>query len=278
MRLYLHPKRAQEQHQAFQMLAKLLRWRNINLEEMVNFAWTLYRFGEKDDNQLTHAIYILSEIAKRKHAPIEQVLRIADVIHAANMPRPQPERSALSVLANLLQRNETLSTIHLFHITKLLVNSVDNDNGWQCFQKGLLLLLQRTDLTAEHLEQLTLNQRSDVPQLRLRILQYFADLTEDQTLAITTRLLIITPLLRGYDVSYTYKAKAVQAVVTLLQSEAAEQFLRQHWQSPLSETIADMPFMLELAQQVLLSDFVRDQIYAKLRRMIVKVQEENEGS
>src|SRR5258708_14805594 len=118
-------------------------------------------------------------------------------------------------------------------------------------------------MTAEHLAQLTLNHRSDASELSSRILQHFADLTKNQTLTITQRLLIVTPLLKSFDVSYAYKAKAVQAVIALLQPEPAEQFLRQYWRTPLSETIADMPFMAELAQQVLLPYPYRYEIYVK---------------
>lgn len=270
MWLYQHNKRVQERRQAFQMLTKLLHWRNINLGEMVNFAWTLYRFGDNDDDQRTHAMYILSDIAKRKRAPVEQLLSIVDAIHPANMPRPEAEHSALPVLANLLQQNETLSTLQLHHITRLLVNSVDNDKGWQYFMQAISFLLQRPDMTSEHLEQLTRNSRSDAPQLRTRILHYLAELAENQILTITQRLLIVTPLLKGFDVSYAYKAKAVQAVITLLQPEPAEQFLQQHWRLPVSETIADTPFMADLAQQVLLPHPYRDEIYVRLRRMIVQ--------
>jgi len=38
----------------------------------------------------------------------------------------------------------------------------------------------------------------------------------------------------------------------------------------MSETIADMPFMAELAQQVLLAEPYRDGIYVKLRQMITQ--------
>ena len=176
----------------------------------------------------------------------------------------------LPALINLLEQNETLSTPQVLHVTTLFVFSMDNDNGWQHFTRALSLLLQRTDLTAEHPAQLTLNYRSGASELRPRILQHLIDLTKDQTLTITQRLLIVTPLLKGYDVSYTYKARAVQAVVALLQPEPAEQFLQQHWHSPLSETLADMPFMAELAQQVLLPYPYRDGIYEKLRRMIAQ--------
>jgi transcriptional regulator with XRE-family HTH domain len=269
-RLYRYNKRAQERRQAFQMLAKLIHWRNINPGEILNFAWTLYRFGENDDDQRTHAVQLLSDIAKRKQAPVEQLLHIADAIHAANFSRPEPVHSVLQVLINLLEQNETLSTPQLLHVTTLLVSGVDTDNGWQHFTRALSLLLQRTDMTAEYLAQLTLDHRSDVSELRPRILQHLADLTTDQTLTITQRLLIVTPLLKSFDVSYVYKAKAVQAVITLLQPEPAEQFLRQYWSSPLSETIADMPFMAELAQQVLLPYPYRDGIYVKLRQMIAQ--------
>ncbi len=174
------------------------------------------------------------------------------------------------MLINLLERNETLSTPQLFHIARLLVSGVNNDKGWQHFVQALSLLLQRTDMTAEQLAQLTLDHSSDASELRPRILQHFADLTKDQTLPITQRLLIVTPLLKSFDVSYAYKAKAVQAVITLLQPEPAEQFLRQYWRSPLSETIADLPFIAELAQQVLLPYPYRDGIYVKLRQMIAQ--------
>jgi hypothetical protein len=270
IRLYRYNKRAQERRQAFQMLAKLIHWRNINLGAMVDFAWTLYQFGHSDDDQRTHAVQLLSDIAKRKDAPVEQLLSIADAIHAAHIPRPEPEHSMLPALINLLEQNETLSTPQVLHVTTLFVFSMDNDNGWQHFTRALSLMLQRIDLTAEHLAQLTLNYRSDASELRPRILQHLADLTKDQTLTITQSLLIVTPLLKGYDVSYTYKARAVQAVVALLQPEPAEQFLRQYWHSPLSETLADMPFMAELAQQVLLPYPYRDGIYEKLRRMIAQ--------
>jgi transcriptional regulator with XRE-family HTH domain len=268
MQLYRYYKRGQEQRQAFQMLAKLIHWRNINLGEILNFTWTLYRFGENDDDQRTHAVQLLSVIAKRKQAPVEQLLQIADALHAAHLPRPEPDQSALPMLFNLLERNETLSTPQLLHIARLLVSGVDNDKGWQHFAQALSLLLQRTDMTAEYLAQLTLDHRSDASDLRPRILQHFADLTKDQTLPITQRLLIVTPLLKSFDVSYAYKVKAVQAVITLLQPEPAEQFLRHYWRSPISETIADMPFMAELAQQVLLPYPYRDEIYVKLRHMI----------
>jgi hypothetical protein len=268
MQLYRYYKRGQEQRQAFQMLAKLIHWRTINVGEILNFTWTLCRFGENDDDQRTHAVQLLSAIAKRKQAPVEQLLHIADALHAANLPRPEPDQSALPMLINLLERNETLSTPQLLHIARLLVSGVDNDKGWQHFAHALSLLLQRTDMTAEYLAQLTLDHRSDASDLRPRILQYFANLTKDQTLTITQRLLIVTPLLKSFDVSYAYKAKAVQAVITLLQPEPAEQYLRQYWRSPLSETIADMPFMAELAQQVLLPYPYRDEIYVKLRHMI----------
>lgn len=268
--LYRYNKQAQGRRQAFQMLTKLIHWRNINLREMVDFAWTLYRFGQNDDDQRTHAVQLLSDIAKRKDAPVEQLLSIADAIHAVTIPRPEQDQSALPVLINLLEQNETLSTPQLLHVTTLLVSCVDNDNGWQHFTRALSLTLQRTDMTAEHLAQLTLNHRLDASELHSRILQHLADLTKDQTITIKQRLLIVTPLLEGYDVSYMYKARAVQAVVALLQPEPAEQFLRQHWRSPLNETIADMPFMAELAQQVLLPYPYRDQMYVKLRRMIAQ--------
>ncbi len=269
-RLYEHHKRAQERRQAFQMLTKLVHWRTINVGEILNFTWTLYRFGENDEDQRTHAIQLLSDIAKRKQAPVEQLLQIADALHAANLPKPEPEQSAQPVLINLLKRNETLSTPQLLHIAKLLVFGVESDTGWQYFSQALSLLLQRTDMTAEYLAQLTLDHRSDASALRPRILQHFTDLAEDQSLTITQRLLIVTPLLKSHDISYAYKAKAVQAVINLLQPEPAEQFLRQNWSSPLSETIADMPFMAELAQQVLLPHPYRDGIYVKLRQMIAQ--------
>jgi hypothetical protein len=80
----------------------------------------------------------------------------------------------------------------------------------------------------------------------------------------------VTPLLKSLDVSYAFKAMAVRAVVALLQPEPAEQFLRRHWRSPLRETIADMPYMAELAQQVLLPLSYRDGIYEKLRQMVAQ--------
>ncbi len=270
MRLYQYNKRAQERRQAFQMLATLVLWRHINVGEMVDFSWTLYRFGENDDDQRMHAIQLLTDIAKLKQAPVEQLLQIADAIHAANLPKPEPEQSALPVLINLLERNETLSTPQLFHIARLLVSGVESDTGWQHFTQALSLLLQRTDMIAEYLAQLTLDHRSDASAYRHRILQHFADLAEDQTLLIDKRLLIVTPLLKSYDVSYAYKAKAVKAVIALLQPEPAKQFLRKYWSSPLRETIADMPFMAELAQQVLLPAPYRDGIYVKLRQMIAQ--------
>jgi transcriptional regulator with XRE-family HTH domain len=267
-RLYEHHRRAQERRQAFQMLAKLVHWRTINVAEILNFVWTLYRFGENGDDQRTHAVQLLSDIAERKDAPIEQLLQIADIIHSANFPRS--EQSAQPLLINLLERNKMLSTPQLLHIARLLVSGVESDTGWQHFKQVLSLLLQRTDMTAEYLTQLTLNHRSDASALRHRILQHFADLAEDQTLLIDKCLLIVTPLLKSYDVSYVYKAKAVQAVITLLQPEPAKKFLEQYWRSPLREIIADMPFMAELAQQVLLPDQYRDGIYVKLRQMIAQ--------
>jgi len=266
-RLYEHRRRAQERRQAFQMLVKLVHWRTINMAEIVNFSWTLYRFGENDEDQRTHAVQLLSDIAERKDAPIERLLQIADIIHAANIPRPEPEQSAQPVLINLLERNKMLSTPQLLHIARLLASCVESDTGWQHFKQVFSLLLQRTDITAENLAQLTLDYRSDASACRPRILQHFADLTEDQTLTITQRLLIVTPLLKSYDVSYVYKAKAVQAVITLLQPEPAEQFLRQNWRSPMSETLTDMPYIAELAQQELLPVSYRDGIYVKLRQM-----------
>jgi hypothetical protein len=270
IRYYEHHKRAQERRQAFQMLVKLVHWRTINVAEILNFAWTRYRFGENDDDQRVQAIQLLSDIAKRKQAPVEQLLQIADAIHAANMPRPEAEQSALPVLINLLAHNETLSTLQLLHIARLLISGVESDMVWQHFARALSLLLQRTDMPAEYLAQLTLDHRSDASALRPRILQHFADLTEDQTLTIPQRQLIAATLLKSHDVSYAYKAKAVQAVIALLQPQPAKQFLRQYWSSPMSETIADMPFMAELAQQVLLPDPYRDGIYVKLRQMIAQ--------
>ncbi len=270
IRLYEYHRRAQERRQAYQMLAKLVHWRTINVGGILNFAWTRYRFGENDDDQRVHAIQLLSSIAKRKDAPVEQLLQIADVIHAANMPRPELEQSAQPVLINLLERNKTLSTPQLLRIARLLVFGVESETGWQHFAQALSLLLQRSDMTAEYLAQLTFDHRSDVSALRPRILQHLADLTEDQTLSITQRLLIVTPLLKSFDIPYAYKAKAVQAVIALLQPQHAEQFLRQNWSSPMSETIADMPFMAELAQQVLLAEPYRDGIYVKLRQMITQ--------
>ena len=270
IRHYEHHKRVQERRQAFQMLVKLVHWRTINVAEILNFAWTRYRFGENDDDQRTQAIQLLSDIAKRKQAPVEQLLQIADAIHAANMPRPEPEQSALPVLINLLAHNETLSTLQLLHIARLLMSGVESDMVWQHFTRALSLLLQRTDMPAEYLAQLTLDHRSDASALRPRILQHFTDLTEDQTLTIPQRQLIAATLLKSHDVSYAYKAKAVQAVIALLQPQPAKQFLRQYWSSPMSETIADMPFMAELAQQVLLPDLYRDGIYVKLRQMIAQ--------
>src|SRR5260370_2275376 len=234
------------------MLEKLIHWRNINLGAMVDFGWTVYRFGENDHDQRIHAVQLLSGIAKRKQAPVEQLLRIADAIHAANMPWPEPGHSVLPALINLLEQNETLSTPQLLHVTTLLVSGVNTDNGWQHFTRALSLLLQRTDMTAEFLAQLTLDHRSDVSVLRPRILQHLADLISDQTITITQRLLIVTPLLKSFDVSYAYKAKAVQAVITLLQPQPAKQFLRQYWSSPMTEPIPDMPFMPELTHQDLL--------------------------
>ncbi len=270
IQLYEYPRRAQERRQAFQMLTKLVHWRTINVAGILNFAWTRYRFGENDDDQRTHAIHLLSSIAKRKDAPVEPLLQIADVLHAANMPRPEIEQSAQPVLINLLERNKAFSTPQLLHIVRLLVFGVESDTGWQHFAQALSLLLQRSDMTAEYLAQLTFDHRSDVSALRPRILQHLADLTEDQTLSITQRLLIVTPLLKSFDVPYAYKAKAVQAVITLLQPEPAKQFLRRFWSSPLSETIADMLFMAELAQQALLPEPYRDGIYVKLRQMITQ--------
>jgi hypothetical protein len=268
--LYEHHKRAQERRQAFQMLTKLVYCRHINVREMMDFAWTLYRFSENDEDQRTHAIQLLSDIAKRKDAPTEQLLQIADAIHAANLPMSEPEQSAVPVLTNLLARHETLSTPQLLHIARLLVFDVESDQSWHHFVQSLSLLLQRSDMTEEYLAQLTLNHRSDASALRHRILQHFVDLTEDQTLLIDKRLLIVKPLLKSFDVSYAYKAKAVQIVIALLQPEPAKQFLRQYWRSPMSETTADMPFMAELAQQVLLPDPYRDGIYVKLRQMIAQ--------
>ncbi|HKF36883.1 MAG TPA: NACHT domain-containing protein, partial [Ktedonobacteraceae bacterium] len=270
IRLYEYRRRAQERRQAFQMLAKLVYWRTINVAGILNFAWTRYRFGEHDEDQRTHAIQLLSSIAKRKDAPVEQLLQIADVLHAANMPRPELEQSAQPVLINLLARNKALSTPQLLHIARLLVFGVESDTGWQHFAQALSLLLQRSDMTAEYLAQLTFDHRSDVSALRPRILQHLADLTEDQTFSIPQRLLIVTPLLKSFDIPYAYKAKAVQAVIALLQPQHAEQFLRQYWSSPMSETIADMPFMAELAQQGLLPYPYRDGIYVKLRQMIAQ--------
>jgi NACHT domain len=269
-RLYRSPERVQERRQAFQMLTKLLRWRGINLGEIVNFAWTLYRFNENDDDQCTRAISIFSEVATRKHAPIEQLLSIADAIHAAHMPRPEPKYSALSILANLLERNTTLSTPQLLRITELLGNRIDNGDAWQYFEQALMLLLQRSDMTSGHLAQLTRDYRPDVPHLRRRVLQYFVDLIKNQDLEKTIRLNIVIPILEEYDVSYQYKIAAVQTVVALLQSEPAKQFLQQHWRAPLSETGDDIPSMLELVQQDLLPEFDRDRIYVELRRMIVQ--------
>ncbi len=270
IQLYEYHRRAQERRQAFQMLAKLVHWRTIDVAGILNFAWTRYRFGENDDDQRMHAIQLLSSIAKRKDAPVEQLLQIADVVHAANMPRPVLEQSVQPVLINLLERSKALSTFQLLHIARLLVFGVESDTGWQHFAQAISLLLQRTDMTAEYLAQLTFDHRSDVSALRPRVLQHFADLTEDQTLSITQRLLIVTPLLKSFDVPYAYKAKAVQAVITLLQPEPAKQFLRQYWSSPLSGTIADMPFMAELAQQALLPEPDRDGIYVKLQQMITQ--------
>lgn len=270
IRLYRYNKRAQERRQAFQMLTKLVHWRTINVAEILNFAWALCRFNEDDEDQRTHAIQLLSDIAKRKDAPVEQLLQIAEALHAANIPRPELEQSAQPVLINLLERNETFSTPQLLHIARLLASGVESDTGWQYFTQTLSLLLQRTDMTAEYLAQLTFDHRSDVSALRPRILQHLADLTGDQTLSIPQRLLIVTPLLKSLDVPYAYKAKAVQAVTTLLQPEPAKQFLGRCWSSPLSETIADMPFMAELAQQALLPELYRDGIYVKLRQMITQ--------
>src|SRR5260370_717794 len=109
--------------------------------------------------------------------------------------------------------------------------SRDNDHSLLHFTRALSRMLQRIDLTAEHLDQLTLNYRSDASELRPRILQHLAVLTKDQTLTITQSLLIVTPPLKGYDVSYTYKARAVQAVVALLQPKPLEHSLRQYWHS-----------------------------------------------
>lgn len=270
IRLYEHHRRTQERRQAFQMLAKLVHWRTINVLEILNFAWTRYRFGEHDDGQRTHAIQLLSDIAKRKDAPVEQLLQIADVLHTANLPRPELAQNAQPVLINLLARNKALSTPQLLHIAKLLVFGVESDTGWQHFAQALSLLLQCSDMTAESLAQLTFDHRSDVSALRPRILQHLADLTEDQTLSITQRLLIVTPLLKSFDIPYAYKAKAVQAVIALVQPEPAKQFLGRCWRSPMSETIADMPFMAELAQQALLPEPYRDGIYVKLRQMITQ--------
>src|SRR5260370_25224167 len=77
MRLYQYNKRAQERRHAFQMLEKLIHWRNINLGAMVDFAWTLYRFGENDHDQRIHALQLLSGIAKRKQPPIDRFPRIS---------------------------------------------------------------------------------------------------------------------------------------------------------------------------------------------------------
>jgi hypothetical protein len=150
------------------------------------------------------------------------------------------------------------------------VSGVESDTDWQYFAKALSLLLQRTDMTEEYLSQLTFDHRSDVSAVRPRILQHFVDLIEDQTLIFDKRLLIVKPLLKSFDVSYVYKAKAVRVVIALLQPEPAKQFLQQYWRSPMSETIADMPFMAEFAQQVLLPDAFRDGIYVKLRHMITQ--------
>src|SRR5262249_22966610 len=153
----------------------LLRWRSINLGDVVNFAWTLYRFDKSDDDQRTRAISILSEVAMRRYAPVEQLLHIADAIHAPNMPRPEPKHSALSILANLLERNERLSTSQLLRITELLGGRIDDDNAWQYFEKALEHLLRRSDMTSGHLAQLTRSYWSDISHLRRRVLQYLVD-------------------------------------------------------------------------------------------------------
>ena len=227
--LYEHQRRARERRQAFQMLAKLVHWRHINMVEILNFAWTRYRFSENDEDQRAHALQLLSDIAKRKQAPVEQLLQIADTIHAANLPRLEPEQSALPVLINVLERNKTLSTPQLLHVARLLVFDVESDTDWQHFALALSLLLQRTDVSEEQLAQLTLNHRSDASAPRPRILQHFVDLAEEQTFPIDKRLLIVKPLLKSFEVSYAYKSKAVQAVIALLQPETARQLLRQYW-------------------------------------------------
>ena len=85
---------------------------------------------------------------------------------------------------------------------------------------------------------------------------------------VAQRLLALIPLLADHNISYKYKAEAVEGVVVLLQPEAAKQFLQEHWRFPLKDTVEDIPSIAELVQQVLLPIGVRNQMYMTLRQMI----------
>ena len=105
--------------------------------------------------------------------------------------------------------------------------------------------------------------------------QITEQILQKQELTIDQQLQLVAIPITTFNTAYADKAYAIQMILSILQGEAARQYLEEHWQMEDNSyyydqgevETSDVPFIIELLKQELLPSKVRDCLYRTLRRI-----------
>ena len=229
------PNGSSEQQQTTQQLLQMTQQTNLSFEEKLQTVGVLYRCSPLNSQENLQAVDMLLAMARTSDLKVEEASEIFQLLYDHDLTASTEGQEALQVLVQLLQKAEHAQ-------------------------------LQQIQI-AQYLYEASL-PRSANRELAIQVLWKQA---QDNMLAPEVRLKAArTPLMVG-DANYGDRAQAIRVILTLKQGEEARAYIEQYWQPVLTNNrveASDVPALIELVQQDVLSLTARDEIYRILKQMV----------
>jgi len=256
--------------QFIQLLFDLLSPQELSIDSFLEVSRVLYWEVVRQSEEREKLVQMLMSLTKLPDATIEDIIKIAGFF-GHDAPIEDQER-AIELLFELLQRNDLSPEQKVSVAHALYFSSYNYVKYRQVAIKVISELLSIPELPfdLEYKILKTYYGYQDVEE-QISISQKLWQLVERQNVAIGQKLEVVGIPLYSREASCAEIIRSIQTAIRLLGVEMAKQHIS-HWRAKnigyVKLNVTDVPDLIDIIQQNILSNDASNRIYNRLRNIV----------